>query len=263
MNVIRSKDNARVKAWARLRDEPGERRRTGLALIEGVHLVETYLGLGHLPTGLIIGESAMARPDIRQLAQRSSVAVVVLSDAAFRRVSGTEAPAGIAAEIALPHSSIDPAVSPGCLFLDGIQDAGNVGTLLRSAASFGIPDVILGPGCADPWSAKALRAGMGGQFYLQVAHSIDLPGDIRRFGGQSICTVARGGMPVSSIDLTGRIGWIFGGEGAGVSRDVAARATRKATIVMPGGTESLNVAASAAICLYEQHRQVSRRDVLS
>lgn len=263
MSVIRSKDNARVKAWARLRDEPGERRRRGLALIEGVHLVETYLGLGHSPTSLIIGESALTRPDIRQLVQRSSVAAVVLSDAAFRRVSGTEAPAGIAAEIELPQFSIDPSASSGCLFLDGIQDAGNVGTLLRSAAAFGTTDAILGPGCADPWSAKALRAGMGGQFYLRVVRSTDLPGDIQRFGSQSLCTVAQGGMPLSSTDLTGRIGWIFGGEGAGVSPDVAACATGKVTIVMPGGTESLNVAGSAAICLYEQQRQLSTRGVLS
>ena len=259
MSVIRSKDNARVKAWIRLAADAKERRTRGLALIEGIHLIETLLGLGRAPVNLIISESAAAKPEIRRIVQRAGVEPVMLSDALFNRVGGTDTPVGIAAEIDLAETKIDPEASAGCLFLDGIQDAGNIGTLLRSAAAFGVSDALIGRGCADPWSPKALRAGMGGQFFLRIAASEDLAADIRRFGGQSICTVVQGGAPVESIDLTGRIGWIFGGEGSGISDEVAACATLKATITMPGGTESINVAASAAICLYERSRQISRR----
>ncbi len=259
MSVIRSRDNARVKAWARLADDPRERRGQGLALIEGVHLIETFLGTGLLPTCLIASESGVGRTEVAQLLARIGMQPCVLADALFNRISDTQAPAGIAAEIRIPISTIDPAASAGCVFLEGIQDAGNVGAILRSAAAFGVPDIVYGQGCADPWSPKALRAGMGGHFFLRIASSADLTADVGRFGRVSICTQARAGESLESIDLTGRIGWIFGSEGAGVSATVAAAASRRASIPMPGSAESLNVAASAAICFYERGRQLSRR----
>jgi TrmH family RNA methyltransferase len=257
--VIRSRENARIKSWSRLADDPGERRKQGLALIEGIHLVETFLDRGGVPASLIVSESAAGSAETQKLVKRSGTEPFVLADNLFRRISDTQAPAGIAAEIRISDEGVDPATSTGCLFLEGVQDAGNVGTILRSAAAFGVPDVLLAPGCADPWSPKALRAGMGGHFFLRLGFSHDLAGDVRRFGRDSICAIARGGTPVASLDLSGRVGWIFGSEGAGVSEAVAALASHRATIPMPGGTESLNVAMSAAICLYERQRQLSTR----
>ena len=260
MSVIRSRENKRVKSWIRLAQAPRERRQRGLALIEGFHLVETFLRGDRVPTGLIVSESALDRTEIAQLMERSGIAPVVLSDTLFNQICDAGMQVGIAAEIQIPHQEIDPAGSTGCLFLEGIQDAGNVGTILRTATAFGVRDVLLGSGCADPWSPKALRAGMGGHFYLRIAASADLCQDVIRFGVRSICTAPRGGEPLGSIDLTGRIGWIFGNEGAGVSAAVAGHATHIATIATPGNAESLNVAASVAICLYEQERQLSKRD---
>ena len=259
MNVIRSRDNPRVKAWARLAEEPRERRKLGLALIEGVHLVETFLARRGSPKSLLVSEAAIGKREIGGLAERSGLAPVVLEEAIFRRISDAETPFGIAAEITIPDDQIDLSVSRGCVFLDGLQDAGNVGTILRSAAAFGIGDVIVGRGCADPWSPKALRAGMGGHFFLRIAASASLAEDVRRFGDVSICTVAHGGSPLDAMDLRGRVGWIFGSEAAGASAEVAAAASGKATIVTPGGAESLNVAASAAICFYERERQLNTR----
>ena len=260
MTVIHSRENSRVKSWIRLASEPGERRKRGLALIEGIHLLETFLHRGGIPACLIVSETAAGNPDIARLVSRSGAEPFVLADTLFKRVSDTETPTGIAAEIRIPDKSVDPAASAGCVFLEGIQDAGNVGAILRSAAAFGVPDVVMGRGCADPWSPKALRAGMGGHFYLRITQSDDLLMDIKRFEQDSICTAAKGGKPVGSLDLTGRIGWIFGSEGAGVSEAVAAVASHTATIPMSRGTESLNVAASAAICLYERQRQINTRD---
>ena len=142
-------------------------------------------------------------------------------------------------------------ISAGCVFLEGIQDAGNVGAILRSAAAFGIRDAVLGQGCADAWSPKVLRAAMGAHFSMHIAESTDLAVDINHFGGTIVCTVPRGGVAISAADLSGRIGWIFGAEGQGVSDALAARATLKVSIPMSGSAESLNVAAAAAICFYQ------------
>lgn len=259
MTVVRSRDNARVKAWVRLAADPRARRKEGLALIEGPHLLDAYLQRGGAPASLIVSEPGVGREEIRLLIERSGLAPTVLSAELFAKVSTTETPAGIAAEIPIPADAVDVASSDGCVFLEGIQDAGNVGTLLRSAAAFGVQDVVYGPGCADPWSPKALRAGMGGHFFLRIAASRDLVADIGRFGRESVCTAARGGKALATLDLTGRIAWIFGSEGAGVSAAVSAAASIVATIPTPGGAESLNVAASAAICFYERGRQLSRR----
>lgn len=259
MTVISSRENPRVKAWIKLADEPRERRRRGLALIEGIHLVETCLQQGRMPASLIVSESGSAKHEIARLVNRSGATPAILSDAIFERISDTETPSGIAAEIEIPQDSVDPAGSAGCVFLEGLQDAGNVGTIVRSAAAFGIPDVIVGRGCADPWSPKALRAGMGGHFFVRIAPSADLAADVKRFGGNVICTAAHGGIRLDSVDLGGRVGWIFGSEAAGVSASVASSATLTATIETPGRAESLNVAASAAICFYERQRQLSRR----
>jgi TrmH family RNA methyltransferase len=140
------------------------------------------------------------------------------------------------------------------VFLEGIQDAGNVGAILRSAAAFDVRHAVLGKGCADAWSPKVLRAGMGAHFAMQLLEG-DLAEAIGRFAGTLCCTVPRGGIALAEAQLSGRTGWLFGSEGQGVSDTLAARADLKLSIPMPGGAESLNVAAAAAICFYEWSRR--------
>lgn len=132
------------------------------------------------------------------------------------------------------------------VFLEGIQDAGNVGAIIRSAAAFGVGAITLDRQCADPWSAKVLRAGMGGHFALSIRQVDDLVAAVA--GVRLICTVVHGGQPLREANLSG--GWAFGAEGAGLSPALLAKAAQRVTIPMAGG-ESLNVAAAAAICLYE------------
>lgn len=259
MSVIRSRDNARVKAWSRLAADGRERREQRLALIEGVHLVEAYIGAGLAPVSLIVAETALGHPEVAKILAQAGGARFVLEDSLFRKLSDAEAPVGLAAEVVIPPADFDTASSDGCVFLDGIQDAGNVGTILRSAAAFGIQDAVLGRHCADPWSPKALRAGMGAHFSMRISTSSELASSVRRFGPGTVCTDVHAGVPIDRTDLSGRVGWVFGSEGAGVSREVSAAATRRVTVRMPGKTESLNVAACAAICFYEQARQVSKR----
>jgi len=253
MSVIASRDNPRVKRWRALMSDTRTRRKEGRAIIEGEHLVTACIDAGWRLETLILSEASSFR--FKSL-ESSASATAVLADAVFHSISEIESPTGIAAEIALPDPKADLRSARSCVFLERIQDAGNVGTILRSAAAFGIGHAVLGPGCADAWSPKVLRAGMGAHFSLQVLEAKDLPAAIERFGDRIACTVVRGGTPLRDADLSGRLGWIFGSEGQGVSPALAARAALRITIPVPGTAESLNVAAAAAICFYE----ASRRD---
>jgi TrmH family RNA methyltransferase len=202
---------------------------------------------------------ASAGESERNAGERSRCEPTILADSAFRALSGTDTPQGIAAEIELPARAPDLGASECCVFLDGVQDAGNVGAILRSAAALGVRDAVLGRGCADAWSPKVLRAAAGAHFVLRIAANADVLEALGRFGGTTACAVARGGTAPAAADLRGRIGWIFGAEGSGVRDSVAARADLKLTVPMPGRVESLNVAAAAAILLYERARQLSTR----
>jgi len=256
MNVLRSRANPRVRRWQRLVRDARARREEGRALIEGPHLVGAYLASGSRPEAVIVSETGIKRRGVKDLISRTSLTPLILSDGAFRAIADAETPQGLAAEIILPAARLSLRDSQGCVLLDGIQDAGNVGTILRSAAAFGVRDILLGPGCADPWSSKVLRAGMGAHFGLRIGASRNPVADLERFAGTVACTVPRGGVPIAEADLKGRILWIFGAEGAGISDELAPRADLKVTIPMPGSAESLNVAAAAAICFYERDRQL-------
>ena len=203
------------------------------------------MSAGIRPAAVIATEAALGKPEVSSLVRQSRLQPVVLSASVFDAIADAETPPGIAAEITLP-----PQLSrdgPGVL-LEGIQDAGNVGAIIRSAAAFGVGTVTLDRHCADPWSPKVLRAGMGGHFAIGIRQVEDLSGAVS--GVRLICTVVHGGRPLREADLSGGIAWAFGAEGAGLSAQLLARAAERVTIPMASG-ESLNVAAAAAICLYE------------
>jgi RNA methyltransferase, TrmH family len=239
--LIRSRSNPQVKRWARLMRDGRLRRTEGRALIEGPHLLAAALAAGLTPVAVLATEAALTEPEIARLSP------IVLSDSVLRSIMDVETPQGIAAEIAIPR----PQEREGDrVYLEGVQDAGNVGAIIRSAAAFGIKTLCFDRDCADPWSPKVLRAGMGGHFALSIQR-----GDAREFSGKLVCTVVKEGTALSSADLSGRIAWVFGSEGKGVSPEVQRRAAVRVTIPIEPGTESLNVAAAAAICLYEAYRR--------
>jgi len=232
------------------------RRSERRALIEGPHLVQEYVEQCGVPISILVSERGSVRDEIARLVIRSELIPVVLSDSLFNAIADSESPAGIAAEIAIPDMAVDLRQTESCLFLDGVQDMGNVGAILRSAAAFGVRDVVLGRGCADPWAPKTLRAGMGAHFAMRLSQTDQLAAAIEEFGGRVVCTMPHEGTPLFSVDLTGRIGLVVGAEGGGVSDAVAARTDVIATIPMGAGVESINVAAAVAICLYERQRQL-------
>lgn len=213
-------------------------------VVEGPHLLAAALEAGLVPHAVLLSDAGAARPALVSLAGDSPIRV---SDAVFAAIADTEAPAGLAAEFDIPARV---SVLPGAVFLDGLQDAGNVGTILRSAAAFGIDRVYLGRGCADPWSPKVLRAGMGAHFLLRLETDVDLADAMARHPGPVACMVPQGGMPLAQANPGPETGWLLGAEGRGVAADLQQRAPLKVTIPMAPGTESLNVAAAAAICFH-------------
>ena len=251
MSILTSRDNPRVRRWRELARDARERRKQKRAIIEGENLILSFLQSGKTIENLLLAKTASSRPEFIALARQGGKEATVLADPVFRSIINIDTPSGIAAEIAIPSVKLNLKAAPSCVFLDAIQDAGNVGTLLRSAAAFGIRHAVLGKGCADAWSPKTLRAAAGAHFVLKIAENADLAEALKEFAGKIACTVPRGGVAISAADLSGRIGWIFGAEGQGVSDALAARATLKVSIPMSGSAESLNVAAAAAICFYQ------------
>jgi len=255
MNVLRSRANPRVRRWQRLIRDPKARRAQARALIEGPRLVGACLASGGAIEELLVSQSGMGKREISSLVDRAGVELIVLSDAVFRAIVDVETPQGIAAEVVIPALAPALAESQSCVMLDRVQDAGNVGAILRSAAAFGMQDVLLTSGCADPWSPKVLRAAMGGHFSLRIGASRNPVSDVERFPGNVACAVPHGGVPIANADLSGPVLWIFGSEAAGVRGDLVSRADLRVTIPMPGAVESLNVGAAAAICFYEASRR--------
>ena len=246
MTVLASKSNPKVQRWAKLARHARLRRDEARALIEGPHLVAELLAAGRKPVSMLVSESGLGNAEIVALIK--GFEPIVLSDSAFCSVVDAETPPGIAAEIEIPA---DATQAGDTVFLEGIQDPSNVGAILRSAAAFGIRRAVIDRECADPWSPKTLRAGMGAHFRLGVQHVRSLEDHLAAFGGTLLCTVPRDGTALKEAKFARPLGWIFGAEGQGISAAAARHARLKVMIPMTGGMESLNVAAAAAICFYE------------
>ena len=243
MTVLTSKENPKVKHWAKLASDARYRKSEGRTLLEGPHLVAAWRQTRRKAAAIIVTEQALEKKEISDLA---GMTPVIVSEGVFGAIVDADNPPGIAAEIEIPQGNAKE--GSDVVFLEGVQDPSNVGAIIRSAAAFGIGEVVLDQACADPWSPRALRAGMGGHFALAVRQVTQLP--LKDFQGTLVCTVVKGGSPLRETKLQGRLGWIFGSEGSGVSPQAEKHAKLRVTIPLAASTESLNVAAAAAICLY-------------
>ncbi len=250
--LITSRENSSFKALRALMDDP---RRQGRALLDGIHLVTTCFARGIGVRQLLVSDSGQRNAEIAALLQAAAgVDCLILRDSLFREISGLGTPTGVAAVIDIPAAPAGE-IPGDAVLLDAVQDAGNVGAILRTAAAAGVRDVLLGPGCAGAWSPRVLRAGQGAHFSLAIREQVDLAAALGACPATSIATVARGGASLYELDLTGPTIWLVGNEGAGLSPLLIAAAKICTTIPLASGTESLNVAAAAAICLFEARRQ--------
>ncbi len=251
-HCISSRHNPVFKALRALADDP---RRQGRALLDGVHLVAACFARGIDVRQLLVSESGLHNEEIATLLQAAAgIDRVLLRDSLFREISGLGTPTGIAAVIDIPSVAAAP-LQGDAVLLEAVQDAGNVGAILRTAAAAGVCDVILGTGCAGAWTSRVLRAAQGAHFSLRIREQVDLAAALADCPGTSVATVARGGRSLYELDLSGPMVWLVGNEGAGLSPGLIAAARVRATIPVAAGTESLNVAAAAAVCLFESSRQ--------
>ncbi len=253
MKEIHSRDNAFYKGLKKLAESARERKKRGLTLLDGLHLVEAWeKQYGALET-LIVSHSARRNREI--LAWLGTRPVTLVSDALLRELGLVETPSGIVAVAPIPQPALQPDPASDALLLDGVQDPGNLGTLLRTAAAAGVRQVLLSPDCAAPWSPKVLRAGQGAHFLLAIHESVDLPDFVRNYRGSTLATCLEGAQSLYETHWRAPAAWIFGAEGQGVRPELIAAAQYRVCIPMPGGVESLNVGVAAAVCLFEQVRR--------
>jgi TrmH family RNA methyltransferase len=250
---IRSRDNANLAAVRRALRDPGAYRRDGAAVwLEGDHLLRACLGRGRPLQQVLVGESAWEDPALRALAQQAA-RVLLLPDALFTEISMLESPVRIGALVDRPEPAPLRADLPAVL-LDRLQDAGNVGSILRSAAALGVAQVVALKGTAALWSPKVLRAGMGAHFALQL-HEALVPAELDALSQPWVATSSHAEALLHRTALPRPCVWVFGHEGQGIDPALQARCALTLRIAQPGGEESLNVAAAAAICLHEAVRQ--------
>jgi RNA methyltransferase, TrmH family len=258
MPRITSRDNPRLREVAQLIASSRARRKAERCVLEGEHLVAAYCRRHGAPETLIIAESALAQPAIATLrALLPAAPTLIVAEAAWPEFAQLPAAVGALAVVATPKPRFLRA-GEFCLLLDAVQDPGNVGSMLRSAAAAGVAQVFLSAPCAFAWSPKVLRAGQGAHFYLEIYEDVDLVAWARNYRGRTVATIAAGAAALYAADLSGPIALAIGNEGAGLSASLREAASLEVSIPMPGGFEALNAAAAAAICLFECVRQRRR-----
>ena len=258
MNPITSAQNPLVKQLRKLVTSAKARREAGEYIAEGTHLVESYLATGATPLRYIYAESAAHNHEVATLIERLrdlSVEETAVSDTLFESLASIHANVGIIITFAPILGSLQ--ASETTIVLEDIQDPGNLGTILRTAAATGVTNVVLSPGCASPWSPKALRAGMGAQFSLRIQEDTDLEDFITTSTVPTlVTTLSDKSKNLYDLDLSQPVVWVFGNEGQGVSQSLTDLASTQVHIPQAEtAVESLNVAAATSICLYEQYRQ--------
>jgi TrmH family RNA methyltransferase len=256
VKAIRSRSNPAVKALVKLAGSSRERRRTGTTLLEGENLVRAYRDSGAVAETIFAGESAFADPRVRELVENAPARErLLLGDEVVARISQLVSASGVAAVVRAPEPGPVPETLPSCLLLEDVQDPGNLGSILRTAVAAGIAHVFLSPGSVFAWAPKVIRAGMGAHFHLSIFEGADLTQVARACPGRIVAMEPRAAGSLYDLDLKGPVAWLLGNEGAGLSDRALRVATDRVRIPMPGSSESLNVAAAAAVCLFEQLRQ--------
>ena len=254
--TITSRDNGFIKDLKRLAREASAYRRLGYVWLEGDHLCRAALTRGLRADTAVFSDSYWSETS-KEWAQTASK-VVILPDALFAEISALESPAKMG--FILPWQGAATQLQPGVatLVLDRVQDAGNVGAMLRSASAFGFAQVLALKGTAALWSQKVLRAGMGAHFGLHLVESASAA-DIAQLNVPLLATSSHQGAFLHQADLPWPCAWAMGHEGQGVGPEVGSQAQLWVRIAQPGGEESLNVAAAAAICLHASALQAFKQ----
>lgn len=245
---ISSAANPLLKDLRRLAQDSTAYRKQGRIWLEGEHLCRAALERGVQAAMAVFAQAYWDANCVEWSMSMSGAKCVVIADTLFAGLSALESPAHMGFVLELPQA---PQIQPGApsVILDRVQDAGNVGAILRSAAAFGFRQVIAIKGTAALWSPKVLRAGMGAHFGLQLIEGAETAA-LEALTVPVVATSSHAGELLHKTRLPWPCAWALGHEGQGISAELASRAALTVRIVQPGGEESLNVASAAAICLY-------------
>lgn len=263
MPVITSRQHSLIKQLIKLEKSSQYRKKSNLTLLDGIHLIQIYSSVLGMPEHLIVSQSYIDdtanKRFINMLFGSALSTVIVISNALFQEISPVKTPTGILALIAIPDMAhkLSKKQDAFSVLLEAIQDPGNLGSILRSAAAANAMDIYLSPHCTDAWSPKTLRAAMGAHFFLRIHENCDLQTIAAQFSGTVIATSIQATKNLFDISLRGSVAFVFGNEGAGLSKEMIGVCDENIAIPMPGKTESLNAAAAAAICFFEKVRQDS------
>ncbi|MEB6563939.1 MULTISPECIES: TrmH family RNA methyltransferase [Acinetobacter] len=251
---LESKDNPKIKHLRGLIEQNSYRKKQGQTVLEGTHLCLAWLHENKKINSIFTTEHALSHPDYERILAKYTGAVFVISESLYKDLSTLGTSLACLAIVDLPSSSQTLDFKADTLILENVQDPGNVGTLLRSAAAAGIEQIICTKGSASLWSPRVLRAGMGAHFSLQTFENVTLEEVLPQFQIPVYVTSSHHAESLYSKNLRKACVWILGNEGQGVS-DYALQHAQAVSIPQPGGQESLNVAIAGSICFFEMVRQ--------
>lgn len=259
MKHISSRDNPDYRDLLRVmagKRRAGERGASHDIALEGVHLCESWLSARGQPWMAFFDEERLGKPELATLqAKVDDSRVRACSPALMKAAGQTVHGQGVIFVCAAPQPAVPTRVTQNALWLDRVQDPGNMGTLIRTAAAAGIKQVYASEGCVSAWSPKVLRSAQGAHFALEIYENLDLCALIERLDIPLLATTLERSTSLYEIDLPAHVAWLVGNEGQGVSDMLLERADRRVHIPQECEVESLNVAIAAAICLFEQRRQ--------
>jgi TrmH family RNA methyltransferase len=260
---ITSETNPHFRQWLRICSAARAVRAAGQTLAEGLHLAQAALTAGVAVQGIVLRRGA-SHAQIEPLlgAFAASVPRWELSAPLYDRIAPVEQGSGLILVLPVPEIALPLGATVDMVYLDGVQDPGNVGTLIRTAAAAGARHVLASEGTAALWSPKVLRAGMGAHFGVGLHERVQ-PGQLRAvLSGDWVVAVAHEAPSLWQAQLGDQaLGWIFGAERGGPSAAALAAADRRIRIPTHAAVESLNVGAAAAVCLFERLRQIQLRSV--
>jgi TrmH family RNA methyltransferase len=256
VSLIASRDNPRFKAIKRLAEQASARKQSATTILEGPHLCARYLERLGQPKTCVVAQSARTHAEIAAIVERVDASkLLVIEDQLYAKLSLLEHSVALLFVIDVSSSEPPAAIKRDAVLIDHLQDPGNLGSILRSAAAAGVAEIFVSPGSVSVWSPKVLRAAMGAHFALAIHDGVELAALIEASDVPVLATSSHQGSLLFDRDLRARpVAWLFGNEGQGVDETLLDK-TYPVRIPQPGGEESLNVAAAAAVCLFEMVRQ--------
>ena len=262
MKTIDSIHNDTYKYLKQLASSAKHRRLAGETILSGIHLCEAYLQHGGQPLAYVYTVSAADNPEVKVIinsCEKLATPAVLVSESKFHAIGGVENGIGIVFVVTIPTPALPENLTTTALLLEGIQDPGNMGAILRTAAAAGTQEVFISNGSTSAWSPKALRAAMGAHTVLHIYENCDLKKLIESADVQVLATSLDATDTIYQKELSVPVAWLFGNEGSGVSDELLSLNIQKVIVPQNRDVESLNVAASVAICLFEQARQRADR----